>query len=249
MSLNLPICHACNTTLSRKQRTTITKNVTNPPYLGAQLKKCDPMWLTPGPWEIATHLWFILCSGHISGVGCQLSMLWPFWFSCMSCPRAGVMPMTCQGIPRIWQPCFKAYISISDQLKVNVHLHPWFSFGTLSVQWQEFLDRACHWCEIEFRHFMIFTWFIQSLVCVRMESLLSDNLIKVPFIELPWLGCEQRPAEDCQIMQPNFKLTHQCVRYSESDSFQLNFGYKQTSLTLTSGYEINLIYTILYLIS
>ena len=41
MSLNLPICHACNTTLSRKQRTTITKNVTNPPYLGAQLKKCD----------------------------------------------------------------------------------------------------------------------------------------------------------------------------------------------------------------
>ena len=41
MSLNLPICHACNTILSRKQRTTITKNVTNPPYLGAQLKKCD----------------------------------------------------------------------------------------------------------------------------------------------------------------------------------------------------------------
>ena len=26
---------------SRKQRTTITENVTNPPYLGAQLKKCD----------------------------------------------------------------------------------------------------------------------------------------------------------------------------------------------------------------
>ena len=41
MSLNLPICHACNTTLSRKQRTSITENVTNPPYLGAQLKKCD----------------------------------------------------------------------------------------------------------------------------------------------------------------------------------------------------------------
>ena len=41
MSLNLPICHACNTTLSRKQRTNITENVTNPPYLGAQLKKCD----------------------------------------------------------------------------------------------------------------------------------------------------------------------------------------------------------------
>ena len=43
MSLNLPICHACNTTLSRKQRTSITENVTNPPYLGAQLKKCDLM--------------------------------------------------------------------------------------------------------------------------------------------------------------------------------------------------------------
>ena len=45
MSLNLPICHACNTTLSRKQRTTITENVTNPPYmyLGTQLKKCDQM--------------------------------------------------------------------------------------------------------------------------------------------------------------------------------------------------------------
>ena len=41
MSLNLPICHACNTTLSRKQRRNITENVTNPPYLGAQLKKCD----------------------------------------------------------------------------------------------------------------------------------------------------------------------------------------------------------------
>ena len=41
MSLNLPICHACNTTLSRKQRASITENVTNPPYLGAQLKKCD----------------------------------------------------------------------------------------------------------------------------------------------------------------------------------------------------------------
>ena len=41
MNLNLPICHACNTTLSSKQRTNITKNVTNPPYLGAQLKKCD----------------------------------------------------------------------------------------------------------------------------------------------------------------------------------------------------------------
>ena len=43
MSLNLPICHACNTTLSRKQRTSITENVTNPPYLGARLKKCDHM--------------------------------------------------------------------------------------------------------------------------------------------------------------------------------------------------------------
>ena len=43
MSLNLPICHACNTTLSRKQRTYITENVTNRPYLGAQLKKCDQM--------------------------------------------------------------------------------------------------------------------------------------------------------------------------------------------------------------
>ena len=41
MSLNLPICHACNTTLSRKERRNITENVTNPPFLGAQLKKCD----------------------------------------------------------------------------------------------------------------------------------------------------------------------------------------------------------------
>ena len=44
MSLNLHICHACNTTLSRKQRTqNITENVTNRPYLGALLKKCDQM--------------------------------------------------------------------------------------------------------------------------------------------------------------------------------------------------------------
>ena len=43
MSLNLPICHACNTTLSRKERRNITENVTNPPFLGAQLKKCDHM--------------------------------------------------------------------------------------------------------------------------------------------------------------------------------------------------------------
>ena len=41
MSLNLPISHACNTSLSRKQRQNITENVTNPPYLGAQLKKYD----------------------------------------------------------------------------------------------------------------------------------------------------------------------------------------------------------------
>ena len=47
MSLNLPICHACNTTLSRKQRTSITENVTNPPYLGAQLKKCDQLSINP----------------------------------------------------------------------------------------------------------------------------------------------------------------------------------------------------------
>ena len=46
MSLNLPIYHACNTTLSRKQGATITENVTNPPYLGAQLKKCDHMQYT-----------------------------------------------------------------------------------------------------------------------------------------------------------------------------------------------------------
>ena len=43
MSLTLPICYACNTTLSRKQRTNITENVTNPPFLGAQLKKMWPI--------------------------------------------------------------------------------------------------------------------------------------------------------------------------------------------------------------
>ena len=37
MSLHLPICHVCNTTVSRKQRTNITENVTNPPFLDAQL--------------------------------------------------------------------------------------------------------------------------------------------------------------------------------------------------------------------
>ena len=50
MSLNLPICHACNTTLSRKQRRNITENVTNPPYLGGQLKKCDHLWLSKKFW-------------------------------------------------------------------------------------------------------------------------------------------------------------------------------------------------------
>ena len=49
MSLNLPICHACNSTLSSKQRTNINENVTNPPYLGAQLKKCDHLQLNGRP--------------------------------------------------------------------------------------------------------------------------------------------------------------------------------------------------------
>ena len=54
MSLNLPICYACNTTLSRKQRTNITENVTNPPFLGAQLKKCDHMLLV---WYLFSTAW------------------------------------------------------------------------------------------------------------------------------------------------------------------------------------------------
>ena len=65
MSLNLPICHACNTTLSRKERRNITENVTNPPFLGAQLKKCDQMgfpdqqksWSVPlnQKWVVTPH--------------------------------------------------------------------------------------------------------------------------------------------------------------------------------------------------
>ena len=62
MSLNLPICHACNTTLSRKERRNITENVTNPPFLGAQLKKCDHFILWDGDGDIGR---VILTSRHL----------------------------------------------------------------------------------------------------------------------------------------------------------------------------------------
>ena len=85
MSLNLPICHACNTTLSSKQRTNITENVTNPPYLGAQLKKCD---LRDGKFEVATPFGFcgraIWNLGGVTSEKCvakwKTTCVWPYYF-------------------------------------------------------------------------------------------------------------------------------------------------------------------------